>query len=613
MNQNFIEKVCNDINLTKRQLYLKRENENISKKQKINPGESRNKKTQRIAIKFKNMFTIQLLLYSVNQKIDFLIRKMGNHMNIMNIEMLSTSLVKRILRMYHFSYQTKLYQSNVTHSIAPIIKATCPTIKYKNNERKNKNTPTIAKSCINSLLNTTESSISIANKIANYSFFPEIFPVFISYLKKQVLLLQNNVVYRLVVFSNVLFQNYQISLLRYHREMTSFLFELLTVPVTDKTDDFADTIRIKIRLYHLFYMIFKRYPSKRSDMISVIYNLYTAKLKEYDGEIILVSEDSPLTKEIINIILLLVTNDKYYFQKFVDMYRNDKHLNYLIINILKFIHVSDGQATISCVRILNFLEDKGIHVPNNIPIYYTDVYFSPYDSNVQFLSKCKPSRFSRFFFSRKISVDESIDTDEYMNAANVMWNEIIQEFKTPIIKNKKKHISNIFEIVIEYVQNNTSKLILISKMFSVNLKMLKSINNGKLIRFYHKNVLDHYNNPRNVGSFNKDDSSIGTGIVGAPACGDVMKLQVKVDDDGKIIDAKFKTFGCGSAIASSSLMTTMIIGQNLSHALAIKNTEIANKLNLPPVKLHCSMLAEDAIQAAIKNYKEKKSKPNVDV
>ncbi|KAK4475352.1 hypothetical protein MN116_002416 [Schistosoma mekongi] len=122
---------------------------------------------------------------------------------------------------------------------------------------------------------------------------------------------------------------------------------------------------------------------------------------------------------------------------------------------------------------------------------------------------------------------------------------------------------------------------------------------------YHKNVIDHYENPRNVGSFDKKDESIGTGLVGAPACGDVMKLQIKVDKNGKIIDAKFKTFGCGSAIASSSLATEWVKGKTIDEASRIKNSDIAKELKLPPVKLHCSMLAEDAIQAAITDYKKK--------
>lgn len=130
------------------------------------------------------------------------------------------------------------------------------------------------------------------------------------------------------------------------------------------------------------------------------------------------------------------------------------------------------------------------------------------------------------------------------------------------------------------------------------------------LREYHDKVIDHYENPRNVGSMDKNDKNVGTGLVGAPACGDVMKLQIKVDDDGRIIDAKFKTFGCGSAIASSSLATEWIKGKNLDEASRIKNTDIAKELSLPPVKLHCSMLAEDAIKAALQDYKTKKEASN---
>lgn len=121
---------------------------------------------------------------------------------------------------------------------------------------------------------------------------------------------------------------------------------------------------------------------------------------------------------------------------------------------------------------------------------------------------------------------------------------------------------------------------------------------------YSEKVLDHYENPRNVGVL-EDDDSVGTGMVGAPACGDVMKLQIKVSDDGIIQDAKFKTYGCGSAIASSSLVTEWIKGKSLDEAAEIKNTQIAEELALPPVKIHCSVLAEDAIAAAIDNYREK--------
>ncbi|KAJ8958576.1 hypothetical protein NQ318_016297 [Aromia moschata] len=126
-----------------------------------------------------------------------------------------------------------------------------------------------------------------------------------------------------------------------------------------------------------------------------------------------------------------------------------------------------------------------------------------------------------------------------------------------------------------------------------------------LTAFYHKNVIEHYENPRNVGSLDKDDKNVGTGLVGAPACGDVMKLQIKVDENGKIVDAKFKTFGCGSAIASSSYTTEWVKGKTVDEALKLKNTAIAKELSLPPVKLHCSMLAEDAIKAALSDYKIK--------
>ena len=123
---------------------------------------------------------------------------------------------------------------------------------------------------------------------------------------------------------------------------------------------------------------------------------------------------------------------------------------------------------------------------------------------------------------------------------------------------------------------------------------------------YSDKVIDHYENPRNVGSFDKSDESIGTGMVGAPACGDVMKLQIKVNESGIIEDAKFKTYGCGSAIASSSLITEWVKGKSLDEAMSIKNSEIAEELELPPVKVHCSILAEDAIKAAVSDYKKKK-------
>jgi nitrogen fixation NifU-like protein len=124
---------------------------------------------------------------------------------------------------------------------------------------------------------------------------------------------------------------------------------------------------------------------------------------------------------------------------------------------------------------------------------------------------------------------------------------------------------------------------------------------------YSDDVVDHYNNPRNVGSFNKEEKNVGTGMVGAPECGDVMKLQLKIDN-GVIVDAKFKTFGCGSAIASSSLATEWVKGKTLDEAMTIKNTDIVNTLHLPPVKIHCSVLAEDAIKAAIEDYKKRNGK-----
>lgn len=122
---------------------------------------------------------------------------------------------------------------------------------------------------------------------------------------------------------------------------------------------------------------------------------------------------------------------------------------------------------------------------------------------------------------------------------------------------------------------------------------------------YSDKVLDHYENPRNVGAMDAEESDVGTGMVGAPACGDVMRLQIKVDDDGVIEDAKFKTYGCGSAIASSSLVTEWVKGKTLDEAAEIKNTAIAEELALPPVKIHCSVLAEDAIKAAVSDYKKK--------
>jgi nitrogen fixation protein NifU and related proteins len=123
---------------------------------------------------------------------------------------------------------------------------------------------------------------------------------------------------------------------------------------------------------------------------------------------------------------------------------------------------------------------------------------------------------------------------------------------------------------------------------------------------YSEKLIDHYENPRNVGSLDKEATDVGTGLVGAPACGDVMKLQIRVNGDGVIEDAKFKTFGCGSAIASSSLVTEWVKGKTIDEALTIKNTDVANELNLPPVKVHCSVLAEDAIKAAVADYQKKR-------
>ena len=155
--------------------------------------------------------------------------------------------------------------------------------------------------------------------------------------------------------------------------------------------------------------------------------------------------------------------------------------------------------------------------------------------------------------------------------------------------------------------SNTLKMTLTrSIMTNTSFLPLLSIRASK----YHEKVIDHYEKPRNVGSMNKNEKSVGTGLVGAPACGDVMKLQIKVNDNGVIENAVFKTFGCGSAIASSSYATELIKGKNIEEALKIKNTDIASYLNLPPVKLHCSMLAEDAIKAAVEDFKTKNTGGN---
>ena len=139
-------------------------------------------------------------------------------------------------------------------------------------------------------------------------------------------------------------------------------------------------------------------------------------------------------------------------------------------------------------------------------------------------------------------------------------------------------------------------------------RLSQTIKTIQSVRYYHKNIIDHFEHPKNVGSFNSKQTNIGTGLVGSPACGDVMKLQIKVDNDGNIIDAKFKTFGCGSAIASSSYTTEYIKGKHISEAINFTNLDIAKYLNLPPVKLHCSMLAEDAIKSAIKDFNLKNLK-----
>ncbi|XP_029295076.1 LOW QUALITY PROTEIN: iron-sulfur cluster assembly enzyme ISCU [Cottoperca gobio] len=147
------------------------------------------------------------------------------------------------------------------------------------------------------------------------------------------------------------------------------------------------------------------------------------------------------------------------------------------------------------------------------------------------------------------------------------------------------------------LRNSASSLLLFSsRLFTPELNALCS---------YHIKVVDHYENPRNVGTLDKNSKNVGTGLVGAPACGDVMKLQIQVDENGTIVDAKFKTFGCGSAIASSSLATEWVKGKSVDDALKIRNTDIAKELCLPPVKLHCSMLAEDAIKAALSDYRIK--------
>ena len=146
-------------------------------------------------------------------------------------------------------------------------------------------------------------------------------------------------------------------------------------------------------------------------------------------------------------------------------------------------------------------------------------------------------------------------------------------------------------------------------MIIINMFCRRLFNYGKKFsRYYHKNIIEHYENPRNVGSLDSLHKRVGTGLVGAPACGDVMKFQIEVSPNGVISDAKFKTFGCGSAIASSSIATEYVKGKTLGEAGKLRNMDIAAKLNLPPVKLHCSMLAEDAIKAAIRDYQQKQER-----
>ena len=155
-------------------------------------------------------------------------------------------------------------------------------------------------------------------------------------------------------------------------------------------------------------------------------------------------------------------------------------------------------------------------------------------------------------------------------------------------------------------QNLSNMLRIATTRLATSTRMLGSTT--ALSRSYHENVVDHYEKPRNVGSFDKEDPNVGTGLVGAPACGDVMKFQIRVNDEGEVVDSCFKTFGCGSAIASSSLATEWVKGKTVDEALEIKNNQIAKHLRLPPVKLHCSMLAEDAIKSAVEDWKSKKNK-----
>lgn len=162
-------------------------------------------------------------------------------------------------------------------------------------------------------------------------------------------------------------------------------------------------------------------------------------------------------------------------------------------------------------------------------------------------------------------------------------------------------------------KTQTQEMFAQQKFFGIIARQLQHATTIQKRFKYSDKVIDHYKNPRNIGSLDKAKRSVGTGVVGAPACGDVMKMQIEVDDKGVIIDAKFKTFGCGSAIASSSLATEMVLGKTVDQVLEIKNKDIAQHLSLPPVKLHCSMLAEDAIKAAVYDYKMKKDQEKQEV
>ncbi|KAL7499159.1 hypothetical protein ACHAWT_008864 [Skeletonema menzelii] len=173
-----------------------------------------------------------------------------------------------------------------------------------------------------------------------------------------------------------------------------------------------------------------------------------------------------------------------------------------------------------------------------------------------------------------------------------------------IIVKKKRHCIIMLATTTARTLRNTATRIMMARGSAVTTA--ERLTQQPQRRNYHENIVEHYENPRNVGSLDKNSDDVGTGLVGAPACGDVMKLQIKVDENGNIQESKFKTFGCGSAIASSSVATEWVKGKHVDEVLAIKNTDIAAHLKLPPVKLHCSMLAEDAIRAAVNDWKAKK-------